>query len=104
MDRGEIIALDTPQNLIRALNTDSAIECHIPDMPTIPTWMNQLHEAKKIEHRKDTFVIYTDQLQHTLLDFVKVTSAERIVFTDLQTRTATLEDVFIHMTGRSLRE
>lgn len=104
MDRGEIIALDTPTNLIRALHTDSAIECRIDQLTEIPEWMNTLQDAKKVEHRKETFVIYSDHLQQTLLDFIKVTTDKRLEFTDLQTRTATLEDVFIEMTGRSLRE
>jgi len=54
--------------------------------------------------REETFTLYTDHLQSTLLAFIQYTDNNRLVFADLQTRTATLEDVFLHMTGRSLRE
>ena len=48
--------------------------------------------------------LYTNQLQETLIDFLQFTSDQSISFSALQTRTATLEDVFLHMTGRGLRE
>ncbi len=104
MDRGEIIALDTPGNLIRGLNTDSAIEFRLSEAVVAQVWMEQLSGVKRVEHRKDSYVLYTDHLQQTLLDFIRETTERSLIFTDLQTRTATLEDVFIHMTGRSLRE
>jgi ABC-2 type transport system ATP-binding protein len=57
-----------------------------------------------MEERKNMFVLYTDKLQASLTDLIQQADAEGLRLTDLSTRTATLEDVFIHMTGRSLRE
>ncbi len=156
MDRGEVIALDTPRNLVRSLQSFSAIEFRLPE-PVVPEregtagqaqyafgqrivtaaerhggdaerdaligrkqtaepqegerrrdhtleLLRKVTAVKQAEQRGDTFVLYTDRLQETLTDLVRTATVHQLQLTDLQTRTATLEDVFIHMTGRSLRE
>jgi ABC-2 type transport system ATP-binding protein len=112
MDRGEIVALDTPRNLVLNLQSDSAIEFRVPAQVTASEIEKQrflqllsgLRDVKQVDVRKDVYVLYTDNLQNSLLDLIQQAAAQSIEFADLQTRTATLEDVFIHMTGRSLRE
>lgn len=108
MDRGEIIALDTPRNLVHSLQSDSAIEFRIQDGgesdAELLAQLSQLSEVKQVERRNEIVIMYTDDLQASLLDFIQFTDRAGIRPTDLQTRTATLEDVFLHMTGRSLRE
>jgi ABC-2 type transport system ATP-binding protein len=112
MDRGEIVALDTPRNLVLNLQSDSAIEFRVPafedstelEKQTYLKLLGSLQDVKQADIRKDVYVLYTDNLQKSLLDLIQQAAAEKIEFVDLQTRTATLEDVFIHMTGRSLRE
>lgn len=112
MDRGKIIALDTPRNLITNMNSESAIEFRIPEelqwdearQQQLLLHLHTLSGVRIAEFRKDTYVLYTDDLQQTLTEFIEHCKSEDIEFMDLLTRTATLEDVFIHMTGRSLRE
>jgi ABC-2 type transport system ATP-binding protein len=117
MDRGQVIALDTPANLVRSLQSDSAVEFRLPQLDASPSeagsassaaelhaTLAQISGVKSVDRRKDAHVLYTDQLQDTLTDLIQQAAARNWALTDLQTRTATLEDVFIHMTGRSLRE
>ncbi|WP_261304270.1 ABC transporter ATP-binding protein [Paenibacillus andongensis] len=112
MDKGQIVALDTPEQLVRSLQSDSAIEFRLPEQiredearkKEVLTLVQSLPDVKQVDQRKDTFVLYTDHLQNALTAFVQQTAEQNIRVSDLQTRTATLEDVFIHMTGRSLRE
>jgi len=108
IDQGQVIALDTPQNLVRSLQSESAIEFQLPhideQLDSLLDELNQLQGVKQTDTRQDVFILYTDHLQATLLDFIHLTERNQLIFTDLQTRTATLEDVFLHMTGRSLRE
>lgn len=108
MDRGEIIALDTPENLVNRLQSDSAIQFRLlevrEDQEEFVKEMEGLRNVSRVEERSDTYVLYTDHIQPTLIDFVRLAERETLSFTDLQTRTPTLEDVFLHMTGRSLRE
>jgi ABC-2 type transport system ATP-binding protein len=112
MDQGKVIALDTPQRLVRSLRSDSAVEFRVPGYESLPEaervrivqLLQSVAEVKQVDRRKDVFILYTDDLQASLIDFIGKTGAEGVPYAELQTRTATLEDVFIHMTGRSLRE
>lgn len=115
MDQGKVMALDTPDNLVRSLQSDNAIEFrlveHSHSAPLSETGKEELHqllhsiaEVKQVDVRKETYVLYTNDAQATLMNLIQLTSEHQIRFTDLRTRTATLEDVFIYLTGRSLRE
>lgn len=103
MDQGELIALDTPARLVRELHSDSAIEFILP-IDEDDTFLHHLQHVTQVTHRDESYVIYTDDLQLTLIDLIQHSKENNLNLQDLQTRTATLEDVFIHMTGRSLRE
>lgn len=112
MDQGKVVALDTPRNLVQSLQSDSAIEFRIQGFDenmeekkaTLLRELSELREVKGVDLRKDVFVLYTDKLQESLIDLVEKSAGGKLELVDLQTRTATLEDVFINMTGRSLRE
>ncbi|MCT8139429.1 ABC transporter ATP-binding protein [Anaerobacillus sp. CMMVII] len=101
MDQGKIMALDTPDKLIAALEMESAIQFK---------WEKELEPLKslacvtKVSTLKDQAVLYTTNLQESLISLIKYTDNDQIQLEDLQTRRATLEDVFLQLTGRSLRE
>lgn len=103
MDQGELIALDTPTKLVKQLQSSSTIEFHLTNPPDRESLL-QLDGVKDVEIRDKFVQLYTDELQVSLTALIQYTSKQVITIEDLQTRTATLEDVFIHMTGRSLRE
>jgi len=103
MDRGQLIALDTPKNLIQSINSESAIEFKTEDTYAEQTFA-KIKGVEKVVTNQQYVTLYTNQLQETLIDFLQFASEQAIHFTSLQTRTATLEDVFLHLTGRGLRE
>ncbi|SFA88015.1 ABC-2 type transport system ATP-binding protein [Bacillus sp. cl95] len=103
MDRGNLIALDTPDGLVKSLQSDSAVEFKSIGQLSEETLL-ELASVKQVGIREDVYTLYTDHLQETLTDLITFSSNSDIQFSDLRTRTATLEDVFIHMTGRRLRE
>ncbi|MBH0166984.1 ATP-binding cassette domain-containing protein [Fictibacillus sp. 7GRE50] len=102
MDQGKLIALDTPSELVRNLQSDSAVEFKFNDEVDIV--LSEIDGVKQVGSQKDVHVLYTDDLQKTLTSLIAIASEKQLKLVDLQTRTATLEDVFIHMTGRRLRE
>lgn len=114
MDQGKVIALDTPERLVRSLHSESAVEFRLPkleteDLPDVErgkvlSLLESVRGVTQVDLKKEIYVLYTDQLQSTLTDWIAIAGANGLEFADLRTRTATLEDVFIHMTGRSLRE
>jgi ABC-2 type transport system ATP-binding protein len=103
MDQGELIALDTPTNLVKKLQSTSTVEFHLNNPPELE-WFMKMDGVEQVSI-KDTFVqLYTENLQLALTSLIQVSTEHNLKIEDLQTRLATLEDVFIHMTGRSIRE
>ncbi|MBT2682235.1 ABC transporter ATP-binding protein [Bacillus sp. ISL-37] len=103
MDQGELIALDTPTNLVKKLQSTSSVEFHLSNPPE-QDWFLKMDGVEEVSI-KDNFVqLYTDDVQVTLTSLIHASEEHQFKIEDLQTRSATLEDVFIHMTGRSIRE
>jgi ABC-2 type transport system ATP-binding protein len=101
MDHGKVMALDTPDNLIASLEMESAIQFKW-ELET--KLLESLAGVRKVTTLKDQAVLYTTNLQESLIALIKFTEVQKIQLQDLQTRSATLEDVFLQLTGRSLRE
>ncbi|WP_020617670.1 ABC transporter ATP-binding protein [Paenibacillus daejeonensis] len=112
MDSGRIVALDTPRQLIDRLASGSAIEFELNsstdssavDTEPVLNRLRKLAGVAQAEIRKNRVILYTEHLQASLTELVGMAEREALPLTGLQTRTASLEDVFIQMTGRSLRE
>jgi len=103
MDQGQLIALDTPSELVKNLQSDSTVEFRFKSEAGDVNLLD-ISGVKQVGNHKEVYVLYTDDLQTTLMSLITFASEKQLDLMDLQTRTATLEDVFIHMTGRSLRE
>ncbi|WP_409304069.1 ABC transporter ATP-binding protein [Peribacillus sp. SCS-155] len=103
LDQGELIALDTPTNLVKKLQSTSTVEFRLKNPPE-QEWFLKIDGVKEVSI-KDNFVqLNTDDLQVALTSLIQASTEHQFIIEDLQTRLVTLEDVFIHMTGRSIRE
>lgn len=104
MDRGDIIALDTPLGLIRQLASDSIVEFYVEE-EQIREQLTGLTGVKEVRMAEDGAVmLLSDQLQETLGDLISLAHTQGITLSGLRTRTATLEDVFLQRTGKRLSE
>ncbi|WP_233144134.1 ABC transporter ATP-binding protein [Lottiidibacillus patelloidae] len=101
IDQGEIIALDTPEKLVKLLHSDNAIEFRVIEGEL--NW-NELPNVTKVTKKSNYIYIYSSNLQETLSHLLFICKEKSIIFQDLHIRAATLEDVFISLTGRRLRE
>jgi len=103
MDQGKLIALDTPNNLVSNIQVESAIEfkTRIPQKSEL---FGHLQSVTNVVINHDFVTLYTKNLQESLIALLELSKNQHVEFSDLNTRTATLEDVFLHMTGRGLRE
>lgn len=103
MERGQIMALDTPKALVRGLSFDSTVECSFAASADVATLagLPAVHEVKQEE---GAFSLFTKDVSATLAALMEVRDAEGDRVRDLHLSTATLEDVFISLTGRRLRD
>lgn len=105
MDTGRIIALDTPLGLIRQLDSDSVIEFVLPQSVTVNSLerLPGVKQVRKVDEGEEVQLL-TDQLQLTLSALIELAREQTLELNGLRTRTATLEDVFLHLTGKRLRD
>jgi ABC-2 type transport system ATP-binding protein len=96
MDAGRVLALDTPAALVRGLDADTRV--------ALPDGVLTLAEARALpgaDHVQDADgeLVMSTRTPAVLLQAL----AERDRLDGVSVRTATLEDVFLHLTGREYR-
>ncbi len=101
VDKGKVIALDTPRELIASLGGEQVVEL-ATDRATAPGEWEGLPSVRSVRRSGDGVAVTVEQL-HLALPAI-LARAEPLGLTRLSTHHATLEDVFVHLTGRHLRE
>ena len=101
MDHGKILALDRPSQLVKDLGQRDAVEFaangDASDFAGLPGV-----EDSNVEDGLVT--LYTRQLDQTLPAVFEVARARGMSVEGFHVRNASLEDVFLHLTGRRIRE
>lgn len=104
VDEGKIIALDTPERLQQQSRTASSIEisCATPFPADLPTWAEST--GRQVNGGGRTLTVTSRRPAATLVDLVKWVDQRGLELVDVHLKKPTLEDVFIEMTGKKLRE
>jgi len=105
MDKGKIIALGTPKELIASIGGEQIVEFAIDESVLLDTGL--LLEIPGIKsHRVDGGVhqLYVSELHTTVPHIFEALAAQNVKLTEFRTHSATLEDVFVSLTGRKLRD
>jgi ABC-2 type transport system ATP-binding protein len=108
MDAGRIIACDTPEGLIRALPEDATVSATIAragtgalsaaDIEAVPGVTRATIDA---EAQPPTITAQTRDVQATLVGLLELAAQRNITLGELTSTRASLEDVFLTLTGRS---
>ena len=104
VDHGKVIALGTPAELIARTGGAHVIECTLKEGTLDPDALRALPDVQSVSHEGDQTQLTVTQLHialPALLEHVRQTGRE---LANLTTRHASLEDVFVALTGRHLRE
>jgi ABC-2 type transport system ATP-binding protein len=96
MDAGRILAMDTPAALVRGLHADTRVA--LPHGVLTEQEARELPGADRVQ-ATDTDLVLTTRSPSVLVQAL----AERDRLDGVSVRTATLEDVFLHLTGREYR-
>jgi ABC-2 type transport system ATP-binding protein len=104
VDEGRIIALNTPAHLKQqSRNASSIVVTCATVFPTSrPQWVEATQSA--IDHSGRTLTVNSRRPAATLVDLVKWIDQQGMELTDVSLKQPSLEDVFIELTGKSLRE
>jgi ABC-2 type transport system ATP-binding protein len=102
MDHGRIIALDTPEALIHQYFRETAIEFVTVGEPpreqlaTLPGVVQTIFENGRP-------TLFSTDVPCTMSGLFELSQAGVLAFKDMTVRQATLEDVFLKLTGRRIR-
>ncbi len=103
MDHGRIIALDAPRQLVRSLAFDSTVECSFAGAMERERLLAQ-PAVRDVRSENGGYFLFTTDVSATLAGLMGLTDEGGQRVQSVHVRTATLEDVFISLTGRRLRD
>jgi ABC-2 type transport system ATP-binding protein len=103
IDHGRIIASDTPEALIGRAKTLPRITFQTAK-PLEAARVETLTGARGAEWKIDRGRLQTSSVSQTVIELVKLLDAQQNELVDLHISKPSLEDVFIELTGSSLRD
>jgi ABC-2 type transport system ATP-binding protein len=105
VDQGKVIALGTPIDLIASLGAEHVVEFALAAGRTLPPLdvLTRLPGVRRASVQDDRGTLIVSHL-HEALPALLASVADPDAFTLLTTHSATLEDVFVALTGRQLRD
>jgi len=106
IDSGRLLQLDTPENLKRSVGRGDVMELRLTC--SNPVSLHRAAEELKalgfaLGMKKDKLDIRAMHLVSRIHEIYRVLEKEKISIQEMKVRENTLEDVFIHLTGKSLR-
>jgi len=105
VDHGKLVALDSPLKLKASIPSQNAIEVSFPTVP--PGWSDRLKalpHVQSVTNEDHIFRIATSDGPATTTALVAATESAGIALGSLAVKSTTLDDVFVHYTGRDLRD
>lgn len=101
-DAGKIIAEGSPTELIRSLGANHVIEFSTGAPSDKFDWVEKLPSVSRVQLEEGNVRVTADKLHEVLPGLVAGLERDRVELTGLSTRQATLEDVFVSLTGKHL--
>jgi ABC-2 type transport system ATP-binding protein len=106
MDKGRLIALGTPDALVASLGAEHVIEFALADPGRAPAGeiLQQLPGVRDVRYEDDAIALATSEVHTSVPALLDTLRARDAALSRLTTHSATLEDVFVSLTGRHLRD
>ena len=104
MDSGQVIASGSPRELQAKSENRAAIEISLarPWSGELPVWPHALRSVLSADGQRIS--VTSEHPARTLVEMVKWVDGQRMELDDVHLKRPTLEDVFIELTGKKLRE
>jgi ABC-2 type transport system ATP-binding protein len=105
VDHGRVIALGTPSELIAALGAEHVVEFAVPDDARLPNEeLAALPGVHAVTGSHGRLRLTVGRLHEVVPALMRLLELRKIALLELVTHHATLEDVFLSLTGRHLRD
>lgn len=105
VDHGKVIALGSPRELIRSLGAEQVVECELTDGDVVPAELfGTLPGVLSSRVDAGAYSMQVSAAHETIPALLSLLGTRGSTLTELRTHSPTLEDVFVSLTGRHLRE
>jgi len=102
IDHGKVVALDTPRNLVASLDAENRIVFSL-DAPVDDAPFRAIQGFTRVEQSGGRVIIF-GRGDGLLVRVVMALDSAKIRFRDLRTEQPSLEDVFLALTGKEMRD
>jgi ABC-2 type transport system ATP-binding protein len=107
VDHGKVIALGTPRDLVASLGAEHVVEFAIDEAQGAtlsPDVLRALPSVEGVVHESGSWRLTVREVHRAVPALLAALAERGAPPTQLSTHHATLEDVFMALTGRSLRD
>ena len=105
VDRGRVIARGTPRELIASLGVDHVIEFSVAGSDGLDEGsLKRIPGVRHVRAESGTVSLQVMELHTVVPALLEALARDNRPLTELRTHSATLEDVFVSLTGRHLRD
>jgi ABC-2 type transport system ATP-binding protein len=106
VDHGKVIALGSPRELIRSLGAEHVVEYSLAPgaAPVTDATLRALPGVRDVRHQDGACALIASEIHLTVPALLDALGERRQSLAHLSTHSATLEDVFVALTGRHLRD
>lgn len=106
VDHGKLVALDTPMALKASVPGSNVVEVQfMQESPEWPGHLNRLAGVTSVEPQSaGMYRLLTSNGSLTTTQLVEMTTSRGSTIKSLNVQNTTLDDVFVHYTGRQLRD
>jgi ABC-2 type transport system ATP-binding protein len=105
VDHGKLVALDSPLKLKTSIPGSTILEVSFSSVP--PGWLETLRglaDVQTVKVDEHVFRINSTSGPHSTVALLEAAKAAEVTVTSLSVQSTTLDDVFLHYTGRQLRD
>src|SRR5437870_679885 len=106
IDHGKVLALDSPAQLKRSVPGGYLVELQVRNSANgaFTEALQTLPGVVEIKTENDRVRIYADRVEGLLANAMRLAGEQNVMVTDAHVSEPSLENLFLHLTGRSLRE
>jgi ABC-2 type transport system ATP-binding protein len=104
MDHGKVISQGTPRELIASIGVEHVVEFSAGDMTLDLAGISRMAGVRDVRSENGGVSMQVTELHQAVPALLAELGRQGVPLTELRTHSATLEDVFVHLTGRHLRD
>jgi ABC-2 type transport system ATP-binding protein len=105
VDHGKLVALDSPMKLKASIPGNNILEVSFSGMPE--EWLETLKslpDVQEVKAEDHVYRINSNNGPRTTVALMEAARLAQVSITSLSVQSTTLDDVFVHYTGRQLRD